>query len=889
MRGNLIYLSLVFVTLLAFSSCSKKKNNFFSRTYHETTTHFNGYFNAKEAVNEALVSYADGYEENWEEPLPIILYPNEQEAVSLYSAMDRAIEKCSKVIDRHSMLINKKQHNSWIDDSYLLMGISYFYKRNFPEAEETFKYITKQFKREPIRHEANLWMARMAIEEKNYVRAQSLLDKLDQYRPDFPKGMDQSYYEVYTHLYLQQKDYENAIETIKQATAVTRKKDRRARQTFLLAQLYDITGQSQRSVRRYGDVVRMNPDYEMKFYAQINQALAFDSRSDSEQIREQLNKLLRDEKYVEFRDQVYYALAEVEFAERNLTEGIENLIKSTKASVNNNRQKGKSFLRLAEIYFEERNYEVASAFYDSTITYLPNDYPRYEIIKNTKESLSDLVHYLKMVDREDSLQTLALMDESDLNRKLRKIIRDKQEEEEERLRKLQEERELAFQNRQNAQQAQADSRASNRAGATGKWYFYNEASKSIGFAEFQAKYGRRELKDNWRRKNQNIGISLGEEGIAESGAETEAGGGKTNIPTMEQLKADIPFSDEAMQASKDTMAHAMFEIGKIYKDRLEDLDNAIETFEELNVRLPGNSYEQLSYYQLYRLFLTKEEDPSYFAPDPRATSAYYAELITEDFPQSEFARLIEDPEYVASNEQARIQETEDYENTFRQYRMRNYTEVLTACLDVMNNDTGNRLLPKYYLLRAMAIAGKKDRENYIAALREIVAKFPETEEGEEAKRLLGLLEEESKPEETATKEDTPPSEEEERQGPKGDYIIKDNMDHYFAILVPNRGVKMNDVKGKVSDFNAEYFRGESFKVTNSFINSEAQILLVRTFEGKEDALHYLGAYEGEETILLGVNDQAFEAFVITSKNFATLFKTKDIDGYIEFFKEYYKR
>jgi tetratricopeptide (TPR) repeat protein len=889
LRANLLYLSAILMVLFAFSSCSKKKNNFFSRSYHRTTTHFNGYFNAREAVNEAVSSYEDGRQENWEEPLPIIIYPEEKDAVSLYPAMDRAIEKCSKVIDRHSMLISKKQYNTWIDDSYLLMGISYFYKRNFPEAEETFKYITKQFKKEPIRHEANLWMARMAIEEKKYVRAQSLLDKLEQYKADFPKGMDQSYYEVYTHLYLKQKNYQDAIDMIQQATAVTKKKDRRARQTFLLAQLYDITGQSQRSVRRYADVVKMNPDYEMKFYAQINQALAFDSRSDSEQIRSQLNKLLRDEKYIEFRDQVYYALAEVEFAERNVNEGITMLLKSTEASVNNNRQKGKSFLRLATIYFDERNYEVASAFYDSTMAYLPTDYPDYPIIQATKESLSDLVYFLKMVDREDSLQTLAGLDESELNRKLRKIIRQKQDEEAERLRLEQEEREAAFQQQQDARSAQADSRASSRSGQTGKWYFYNEASKSIGFAEFKATYGQRELKDNWRRKN--LGSAIGIAEVGDEPGESGAGGaGGAAIPTMDELKTDIPFEAEAMKASKDTMAYALFEVGKIYKDRLEDFDNAIETFEDLNVRLPGNPYEQVTYYQLYRLFLTKEEDPSYFPSDPRSTSAYYATLITEDFPESEFAQLIQDPDYMASNEQERLQEREAYESTFRQYRMRNYTEVLTACLDIMNNDTGNRLLPKYHLLRAMAIAGKKDRENYVKALREIVAKFPQTEEGEEAKRLLGLLAEEEKEPLADTKESLPEKKEEPKEDrPKGDYQFKEEMDHYFAVLVPNKGVKMNDLKNKVSDFNNEYFRAETFKVTNSFINSDSQILLVRTFENKEDAMHYFGAYENEDNMLTDVNDQGFQAFVITSKNFATLFKTKDIDGYVEFFKRNYKK
>jgi len=35
---------------------------------------------------------------------------------------------------------------------------------------------------------------------------------------------------------------------------------------------------------------------------------------------------------------------------------------------------------------------------------------------------------------------------------------------------------------------------------SGKWYFYNQASLSYGQSEFQIKWGKRRLEDNWRRK-----------------------------------------------------------------------------------------------------------------------------------------------------------------------------------------------------------------------------------------------------------------------------------------------------------------------------------------------------------------------------------------------------
>ena len=868
-------------------SCSREKNNFVSRSYHGTTTHFNGYFNAREGMKEAILSFEDGRAEDWEKPLPLIIYPSEQEATGLFPAMDKGIEKCSKVINRHSMLIKKKEYNQWIDDSYLLVGIANFYKRNFLEAEETFKFITKQYKTEEIRFEADLWLARLAIEQGKFTRAKSILEKLDESRSEWPKGMDQTYFEVYTHFYMLQGDYINAIEELKSAQEVTKKKDRQARQMFLLAQLYSLTGESQKAVRRYADVVKMNPDYDMKFYAQINQALAFDSRSDSEAIRAQLNKMLRDEKYVEFRDQIYYALAEVEFAERHVNEGIEMLHKSAESSVNNPKQKGKSFLRLAEIYFEERRYTVASSYYDSTITYLPTEFPDYEVIKATKESLGELVFHLNIVNHEDSVQAIASLDEVEMDKRLRQIIKEMRDAESERQRQEQEARLSEFEAKQNLNQIQADNR-NGRGNNSGKWYFYNEASKSIGFAEFKAKYGQRSRTDNWRRKDKTQIIEIPVDGQKGDSTLTAASNA-SKIPTIEELKAGLPLTEGAVKLSNDTIANSLFEIGKIYKDNLGDVDNAIETFEEMNARLPENKFEQMAFYQLYRLYLKKEESGNYFPSDARSTSAYYKSLITEDFPESEFARLINDPDYMANHEQKRIEEMEAYEGIFRLYRQRNYTDVLVACLDVMNNEPNNRYFAKYHLLRAMAIAGKKDRANFISALQEIVRKFPGTEEEVEAKRLLGILQETASEEEKDSTLTDAEEVEAEEEKPKGDYVMKEDMDHYFAILIPNKGSTMSEYKVNVSDFNAEYYRSEPLKVTNSFIDADSQILLVRTFDNKEKGMAYLNAFLNEKEILSQINEGKYETFIITSKNFATLFKSKDIDGYIEFFDTNYKQ
>ena len=42
------------IIILVITGCSTSRDNFLSRTYHQTTAKYNGYFNAKESVRAGL-------------------------------------------------------------------------------------------------------------------------------------------------------------------------------------------------------------------------------------------------------------------------------------------------------------------------------------------------------------------------------------------------------------------------------------------------------------------------------------------------------------------------------------------------------------------------------------------------------------------------------------------------------------------------------------------------------------------------------------------------------------------------------------------------------------------------------------------------------------------
>ena len=66
----------------------------------------------------------------------------------------------------------------WIDDNWLVIGQSNFYKRDFEKALKRFIYIEKQYSKEPIKYTSMLWQAKTYIELEDYEEAEDILKKL---------------------------------------------------------------------------------------------------------------------------------------------------------------------------------------------------------------------------------------------------------------------------------------------------------------------------------------------------------------------------------------------------------------------------------------------------------------------------------------------------------------------------------------------------------------------------------------------------------------------------------------------------------------------------------------------------------------------------------------
>jgi len=234
---------------------------------------------------------------------------------------------------------SKKEYNQFVDDAYLLMGKAHCYKQEYEQANEIFRLILNDFKNQPIVYETQVWLSMLLIETGQSKDAFEILSFLSN-NAEFPKKLLPELYTTFGFYSLRQKDYPQAINYLEKTLGVENHKKTRTRYLYILAQLYEKTGDLKRASDYYAQVIKMNPVYDMAFNAHINRALAYEQGfGQAEDIESELNKMLRDDKNAEYQDQIYYALGNLANKEGNDEKALEYYQKSLLANTGNDQQK----------------------------------------------------------------------------------------------------------------------------------------------------------------------------------------------------------------------------------------------------------------------------------------------------------------------------------------------------------------------------------------------------------------------------------------------------------------------------------------------------------------------------------------------------------------------
>jgi tetratricopeptide (TPR) repeat protein len=870
------------------------------------------YFNGKESLLAGVEKIDNSVKDDYSKILPIYKSSLPSTSTVAVTEMDNAILKGSKLIQSHSItkkpkrrknrsdryieFASKEEFNNWIDDSYILMGQSHFYKHSYFSAIENFNYVIRKFPDESSVYIAYIWLIRCYTEMERYVEAYEIIQQL-QDDDDFPQKLEGELAVVTSDYYARQLDYKEGIPFLSIATKESDKKDHRLRYTYILAQWYEETGNLEKASETFREISRMNPPYEMAFNARISAADNFTGTGDVEKLKKELRKMLRDRKNIDYRDQIYFALGNISIREGNKENAISEYTKSASFSSKNLYQRALSCLTLAQIYFDDLSYKKAQSYYDSAMVVIDDNYPDYQKIAERHTSLTNLTDNLYTIEREDSLQRIALMDEPSRNVLIDKWIAEATKKEEQS--KMAEQAQMMDQNyfRQNESRFGL-SQQQEGAG----WYFYSPTTVAYGKVEFERLWGKRQLQDNWRRSDQRIeseGIEGNPENVINdlttgSNGNSEANTGKkvSDVKTRDYYLQNLPLNDTLMNISHNKIRDALFNAGRIFKTEFSDYNRSVESFEDLNNRYPNNIYLLSAYFELWNLYSERGDV---------VKAAYYKDLIIGTYPETKYAKYLLNPNYFIELEAKADSVNRLYQKAFFDFKNGKYADAASLINEIKPLNPDTLLIPKMKFIESVAQGTQVSWESFGNILNDYIKTYPKAEPVPLAEQILRLINDSTLVDyqklvdsgylnDQIQNSELLSSNAKDADEFQSKFSYDEELLHYFVLAYPkNAGFDLNRLKFDIANYNIDHYTKYDFDIETQDINSNTSLLVIRSFLDKQQGLIYFRSIIKKREVFAALKEIKYVNFIASSTNFRVIIADKDYNEYLKFYIKNYSK
>lgn len=867
------------VGLCLLMGCSTKKNTFTARAFHNLTSHYNVYWNGEKSLMEGDEQLRAAVKDDYSKVLRVYNYGTKQEGMALNAKMDRALEKTSICVQKHSMKFNNRERVRWIDDAYLVMAKAHFYKQDYIPARRTFDFVASEYGYNDLALVANMWLVKTYVQTEQYPKAAALIEQLQAKAAGMnkpPKELSQNLDFTIADYYIAVKDYKSAVKYLKNGLLMTKDRELRTRAMFILGQIYMLQNDGPHAIEQFSKVIKRNPVYEMAFESRMNMA-KMGSADDAESLYKMLNKMLRDPNNDEYIDRIFYAMAELALREGDQDKAIRYLRKSVAAFKTNTIQRGASSLKVATMLFARNDYELSQAYYDTAMMSLDRDFEGYDSINNISQTLNELVMNLSVIRDQDSLLRVAAMDSVSRNALIDRIIAQVIEEEKMEEERRQYEEQIALMGGATGEAALKDE-MEQKAGA---WYYYNSTTLTRGYTEFAKKWGMRKLEDNWFISDKRSMQSAFADELAEDGAEME-GKGKNPNDTLSGKSytnhdrgyylSSLPFTQEQKAECDSMIRNSLYNVAFLYMDRLTDYPRSIDSYETLDSRYPGNDKELPSWYALYFMYKRSHDDEK---------ATYYKGKIFDKYPNSNYAQVIKDPDFYQKLKAQENESADFYAKTYEAYQQGQYYRVkmnTERAMAMYEADTA--LMPRFMFLNAVARGRLESVDTMAFALYDLVRKYPNSSISAYATSVLANVNETYN-----IGIDMSKISDKEAEAPtivKATPYVYDVRGEHFVMIVCSKQVRVEPLKVRLSDFNKKEHGLRTFNVKSVILDDQNTIVTVGNFDGEQQARDYIASMFLTDYVFGGIAAETYTILPISSKNYPVFYQAKNVEEYKTF-------
>lgn len=738
----------------------------------------------------------------------------------------------------------------------------------------------EKIKHKKSRPEALVWMARTLIDMNRYADAHSMIAYAKALRK-LTTNQKKDIFLISAYYQLNSKNIPLTIEELENAMPFIKKKQEKAYYEFLLAQLYQQNDQPADAVDFYVKNIKHTNDDKFAFYSKLKMAdifAKFPGLSDAN-IEKMLAKLVRFGKNKDQADEVYFELAN--YALNNNKDTAQALIyldKSVKLSTTNNIQKGLSYLLMGKINFDTEKYAVAKLNYDSAVAFIPKENLEYPEAFTRQSVLDELAKNREIVNVQDSLQRLGKMSPKELAQFLAE-----KEAEKEKINK----KKSRISIEDNVGGGNVDLSAGfspQNYSSNGLWYFYNDELKSKGYNQFKAVWGNRPFEINWRRSSKSIfDTEDGENNTENVPVENENLSADKNIkqPTKE-TKIEIPKTPEDFIASDKKIANALFSIGVVFKNKLQNIPKAKQAFDELIRRFPNSEFDAIAHYYQYLIYLEQ---------DLKGLASKEKNYILENYPFSDVAaKLQEQPQKIQDTIQTESQSDALYAQTYQAYLKEDFETVLNNIKLAQKIKMPDVEMAKIDFLEAMVYGKQKAFKKYKLALSDIVLKYPNTDVKKKAQEyLIALIQYENGIGDTTKKVQETTSAQEKSDTLKVEQIEfnMDTSDFMIVVRLNDSYFKLQQVVTDLQGYCASKVSDQKVKVNPIFFEKGETLITLKRFDDMEIVSKLLLNLNIDKQKLFKEKASSVSYYVISTDNFKKIKSFKDLDNYEQFFTKKY--
>ncbi|MDH7446397.1 type IX secretion system periplasmic lipoprotein PorW/SprE [Aquimarina sp. 2201CG14-23] len=711
-------------------SCSRKKDKWTNRAWHDVTTKNNTLYNGRVAFEKGKQDIVQTYKDNFWEILPVerlivsedVRLPNEV----LNQNFDKAEEKAAKAIQKHSMLIDNRERNPKIDEAFLLLGKARYNEQRFIPALEAFNYILYKYPTSNTINHAKVWRAKSNLRLDNNEKA--IEDLMKMVEEEYMKPQDYSdavAMIAQAYINLEQKD--SAITYISKAAIHSKNFEEKGRYLYIKGQLLNRLGYKDSANYAFDQVIELNRKTPRRYMlnAYMAKARNFNYETGNKQeFLELLTDLEENRENRPFLDRIYNQKAVYFNTLDSIDIAVSYYNKSLRTNLGDKHLEALNYKTLGDINFDDKEYAIAGAYYDSTLERMVVDSKKYRVLKKKRVNLDDVILYEGIAQANDSIlgavamspeERLAYYSEYTEKIKAEAIAAEKAAE----VARIK--GELPNEQRFNQPKTGLGNNRGPNAQEGGIFYFYNPTTVAYGKTSFKRIFGNRELQDNWRISsitNPNAVSNVEQSEEEEYSIDTD--------PTFDPQTyiSQLPSDPAVLDSLQTDRNFAYYQLGVIYKEKFQEYGLAIDKFEGL---LKSNPEERLvvpSKYNLYKIYLLREDITK---------SNELKQDIINTHGDSRYAKILQNPNEALKDDQNSPESM--YNRLYKDFKDQKYAAVIKESDEMITKFGGEEFVPKFELLKAQAIGRYSGFEAYKEALNYVSLNYPQSPEGKKAQLI----------------------------------------------------------------------------------------------------------------------------------------------------------